>query len=175
LGHALSIAIVVAALALAQAGLSRSMLKAVCAASLLGIGLMRLWRARHPRWVGMRVGFRDLTWWSFLMASAHGAGLMLLPVLLYQSGGPRMVAALHPSAPVAIDPFCSAALAPFNSVTTLFGAVGVHTLGHLVVAAAVAVVVYEKLGLALLRRAWFNVDVLWASALLATGLLILLL
>ena len=57
-------------------------LRWIAAAVLIGFGVYRLVRARHPRWVGMRVGFRDLTLWSFLMASAHGAGLMLVPVFL---------------------------------------------------------------------------------------------
>ena len=61
---------------------SSSALRWAAAAVLIGFGVYRLVRARHPRWVGMRVGFRDLTLWSFLMASAHGAGLMLVPVFL---------------------------------------------------------------------------------------------
>ncbi|HEY6168586.1 MAG TPA: hypothetical protein VI454_11140 [Verrucomicrobiae bacterium] len=174
LGHALSITAIVGLLALAQGGLSRSLLKGLCAASLLGLGVMRLWRARHPRWAGMRVGFRDLTWWSFLMASAHGAGLMLLPVLLYRSGAVAVVASAQPSASLGVDPMCTGAFAPFNSVNALLAAVGIHTLGHLAVAGALAVLVYEKLGLALLRTAWFNVDLLWAAALVATGLLVVL-
>ena len=46
------------------------------------LGLYRLWRHRHPRFGGMQVGFRDLTVWSFLMASAHGAGFMVLPFVM---------------------------------------------------------------------------------------------
>ena len=56
---------------------------------LLGFGIYCLFRQRHPRGGGMRVGFRDLTSWSFFMASAHGAGFMLLPVLLGPSAAPR--------------------------------------------------------------------------------------
>ena len=82
LGHALSIAAVLAVLWAARESLPTWGLKAVAAAGILGFGLYRLIRARHPGWVGMRVGFRDLTAWSFLMASAHGAGLMLVPILL---------------------------------------------------------------------------------------------
>src|SRR5688572_3493564 len=82
LGHALSVGIVVLLLALAQASLPAKALRITAAGVLFGFGLYRLRRSRHPNWVGMRVGFRDLTLWSFLMASAHGAGLMLLPLLL---------------------------------------------------------------------------------------------
>ena len=82
LGHALSVGLVVALIAVLRARLNASVLQYACAALLVGYGLYRVVRARHPRWVGMRVGFRDLTLWSFLMASAHGAGLMLIPVFL---------------------------------------------------------------------------------------------
>jgi hypothetical protein len=80
-GHALSISLVVALAGLAQAILPLSALK-IGAVILFTFGLYHLLRHRHLRWGGMQVGFRDLTIWSFLMASAHGAGLMLLPVLL---------------------------------------------------------------------------------------------
>ncbi len=59
------------------------MLRIVGAGFLLLFGTYRLYRQRaHPRGFGMRVGFRRLTLWSFLMSAAHGAGLMLVPILL---------------------------------------------------------------------------------------------
>ncbi|MCI0624164.1 MAG: hypothetical protein L0387_21365 [Acidobacteria bacterium] len=73
---------VVGLLWLAQAGLPDKALRYGAAGILFGFGFYRLIRSRHLAWVGMRVGFRDLTLWSFLMATAHGAGLMLVPVLL---------------------------------------------------------------------------------------------
>src|SRR4029434_9241501 len=82
LGYAVSIDVVVLAVGLLQAVLPEQVVRYLCAALLGVFGLWRLVRARHPRWVGMRVGFRDLMLWSFLMASAHGAGLMLVPLLL---------------------------------------------------------------------------------------------
>ena len=54
----------------------------VGAALLVSLGVLRFVRHRHPRWASMRVGFRRLTLWSFLMATAHGAGLMVVPVFL---------------------------------------------------------------------------------------------
>jgi hypothetical protein len=110
----------------------------------------------------MQVGFRDLTLWSFLMASAHGAGLMVLPVLL--TGGTVEAAANmtgHHHALVAASP--SAALL----------ATGVHTAGYLTVTGVIAWAVYRKFGLALLRSAWFNLDLIWAVALVITGLITL--
>src|SRR5438132_4112355 len=82
LGHALSIAIIIAAVLVARISLPHRALKIAAAAILFAFGLYRLFRSRHPNWVGMRVGFGDLTLWSFVMASAHGAGLMLVPFFL---------------------------------------------------------------------------------------------
>jgi len=118
----------------------------------------RIVRSRHFRWGGMRVGFRDLTIWSFLMASAHGAGLMVLPVVL----GMRAVAALP-----------GGHMHAFESHMMGVWATLIHTLGYLTLTAAVALVVYQKLGLALLRRAWINLDLVWAAALIVTGLIAL--
>ena len=165
-GHAASIAAVVLVLGLAQVLLPELLLHYLCAGGLLAFGVYRLVRSRHPRWVGMRVTFWDLIVWSFLMASAHGAGLMLVPVLLR-----------WPDADYAHARLLQALLPPGMPGTPglLLAAVGVHTLSMLLVTAGVAVLVYEKLGLALLRQAWFNVDILWAGGLLLAGLSILLL
>ena len=94
LGHALSIGIVVLAAAFLGMALPHEAIRYSVAALLFGLGIFSLVRHYHPRWVRMQVGFRDLTVWSFLMASAHGAGLMLLPVLL----GSRTVEAAEPMA-----------------------------------------------------------------------------
>ncbi len=166
LGHALSIAAVVGVVWLAQASLPGKALRYATAAILFGFGLFRLVSSRHPKWVGMRVGFRDLTLWSFLMASAHGAGLMLIPIMI---GWPQEHAG-----------HSHAGFISSTQMTTLAGplqwaaAVLVHSAGHLSVALLIALVVYEKLGLALLRRAWFNLDLLWMIALMISGVLILL-
>src|SRR3989442_13470804 len=82
LGHALSIGVIIAAVLVARISLPYRALKIAAAAILFAFGLYRLFRSRHPNWVGMRVGFGDLTLWSFIMASAHGAGLMLIPLFL---------------------------------------------------------------------------------------------
>lgn len=171
LGHALSIAVVVGLLWLAQASLPEKALRYGASVILFGFGLLRLLRSRHPKWVGMRVGFRDLTLWSFLMASAHGAGLMLIPIMLGRPQTDHAAHAGHES---------HAGYISSNQITALAGplewlvAVVVHSAGHLIVAALIALVVYEKLGLGLLRRAWFNLDLLWMIALMVSGVLILL-
>src|SRR5437867_8148146 len=87
LGHALSIGLIVLLVALARIAVNPLVLRIAAACVLFGFALYRLIRFRHPKWVGMRVGFRDLTLWSFIMASAHGAGLMLVPIFLQSSHG----------------------------------------------------------------------------------------
>ena len=158
LGHAISIGVVVLIIVLAQQQISENVLGIACAVVLFGFGLYKLFRARHPKWVGMRVNFKDLTIWSFLMASAHGAGLMLAPLLL------RMPMASSHSGHMQ-----HASATMTDSATMLLSAVGVHTLSFFVVTGVVAVVVYEVVGLALLRKAWFNLDMLWSIALMIAG------
>ena len=119
-------------------------------------------RHRHPRWAGMRVGIGGLTLWSFLMATAHGAGLMVVPVFAGHVDGGRG----RTSAPHAADHRAGAEAALF--------AAGLHAVGYLVVTASIAILVFEKLGVGILRRAWFNLDLIWAGALVATGLTTLL-
>jgi hypothetical protein len=173
LGHMLSIAAVMGLLWLAQASLPEAALRYGAAGILFGVGIYRLVRARHPRWVGMRVNFRDLTVWSFLMASAHGAGLMLVPILLGWSYQDQSGHAAH-SGYMHAGHLSSRQMVAFAGPLDWLGAVGVHTLGYLMVTALVALLVYEKLGLGLLRRAWFNLDLLWVVALTISGGVILL-
>ena len=165
-GHALSVGIIIAVVLVARVNLPPRTVKIGAAAILFGFGLYRLLRSRHPNWVGMRVGFGDLTLWSFVMASAHGAGLMLIPFFL-----PSLAAAEshHHDA----HQMHAWAFANFSAPYLLITAVVVHTLGYLLTTALVAIVVYEKLGLAILRRAWFNIDLVWMLALMITGVFIL--
>jgi hypothetical protein len=67
----------------------------------------------------------------------------------------------------------AAAFANFSAPSLLAGSVGVHTLGYLLTTALLAILVYEKLGVAILRRAWFNIDLVWMLALMLTGAFIL--
>jgi len=166
LGHALSIGIIIAVLLLARVAVPPRTLKIAAAAILFGFGLFRLLRSRHPNWVGMRVGFGDLTLWSFVMASAHGAGLMLVPFFLPSPAG-------EPSHHHEAHQMHAWAFANFSAPSLLIAAVVIHTLGYLVITALVAIVVYENLGVAILRHAWFNIDLLWMLALMITGVFIL--
>src|SRR4029077_19067301 len=122
LGHALSIGIVVVSAAFLGMALPREAIRYSVSALLFGLGIYSLVRHHHPRWVRMQVGFRDLTVWSFLMASAHGAGLMLMPVLL---GSRAVEAAGH----LAGQHQTSAAASPLAAML----ATVVHTIGYLAV------------------------------------------
>jgi hypothetical protein len=164
-GHAVAIGVVVALVGLVQTVLPLRSLKIGVAVVLFAFGFYHLLRHRHPRFGGMQVSFGDLTIWSFLMASAHGAGLMVLPVLFGMQGGDSMAGSAVPMHHVHMG-------AMDGSATNL-SAVLVHTLGYLVVTGFVAWVVYEKLGLALLRKAWLNLDLVWAVALVVTGCFVL--
>jgi hypothetical protein len=172
LGHAGSIGGIISLVAITHTILPQSILRIVSAAVVLGFGVFRLFRVRHPRWVGMRVSSRDLAAWSFVMSSAHGAGLMLVPVLLRcHLGGTQHAGVLHGL----VSASFVTQVTPLADPGFLVAAVGVHTLGLLFATGVVAVVVYEKVGLALLRRAWVNVDLVWSLALLAAGIATLIL
>ena len=173
LGHALSIGIIIAAVLLARVTVPPFALKITAAAILFAFGFYRLFRSRHPNWVGMRVGFGDLTLWSFVMASAHGAGLMLIPLFL--KSAPQTLAQHTGPMALHMHPPCGLEFANFNTPSLLTSSVAVHTLGYLLVTGLVAMLVYEKLGVGMLRRAWFNVDLFWMLALMITGVFILFL
>jgi multisubunit Na+/H+ antiporter MnhC subunit len=162
-GHAVAIGSVVLTAAFLGRTLPLAVIRYFVAAALVGLGIYCLVRHRHPRWVRMKVGFRDLTVWSFLMASAHGAGLMVVPVLLGSS-------TVQAQSPMAGHRHVSPTASPLAAML----ATGVHAVAYLAVTGLVAWVVYRKLGLALLRKAWLNFDLVWAAALVATGLVTLL-
>jgi hypothetical protein len=173
LGHALSIGIIIAAVLLARISVPPFALKIAAAGILFAFGLYRLFRARHPNWVGMRVGFGDLTLWSFVMASAHGAGLMLIPLFL--KSPPQTLAPHGDAMTIHMHSTHGLEFANFSTPSLLTSSIAVHTLGYLLVTGLVAILVYERLGVGILRHAWFNVDVFWMLALMITGLFILFL
>ncbi len=162
-GHLASIAIVVAIVGWGELAISPRVLQIIGGSALLLFGAFRLFSSRfHYRWVGMRVSSWDLVMWSFLMASAHGAGLMLFPVLINLpicSTATPLAGAAGPSASV---------MARTGLLVALL-----HTAAMLAVMGPVAIAVYDWIGLGILRTAWINVDKLWAATLLGSGLLVL--
>jgi hypothetical protein len=182
-GHALAVAAAIALAAAAGLVLSPAHLRWLVAGALFGIGVFHLRRHRHPRFGGMRVGMRDLAIWSFLMASAHGAGLMALPfvpatapvVAEAHAARPDPAAARPAHAHTAHARHAPATAAGAGSTGERWaGLVGtlVHTVGYLLATGAIAALVYYRLGLRLLQRAWLNLDVVWAASLIVTAVLI---
>jgi hypothetical protein len=153
-GHVAAIAAIVFVAVLAGAVLPVHALRIAVVVILIGFGVYRIVNKSHPRFGGMQVGFRDLAIWSFLMACAHGAGLMLLPVLL----GMSAVGSGHESH-----------LTAFLSVKMQLFAVATHTCGYLLLTGTIAWLVFKKLGVSVLRKAWLNLDFVWAMALIATA------
>ncbi|GIG87669.1 hypothetical protein [Plantactinospora endophytica] len=159
-GHGASVAVLASLVTATRSMLASTVLAVSTGALLVAFGLWRMLARRHFRWVGMRLSLAQLAGWSFLVSSAHGAGLMLLPVLL---AGPAPAGAGHGG---------HLAAAPAGALSGLVAA-GVHTVAMFAVAAGCALLVHEVLGTGVLRRAWLNLDRLWAGVLVATGLVTL--
>jgi len=158
-GHLISIAVVVAIVSGLRSVVALEWLRPLGAAALVLFGVFRFLRPRaHPRWVAMRVNSAELALWSFLMASAHGAGLMLFPILIGMS--PHSAHMNHMSM-----------LPMADSIAEGAALVCVHTASLLVVMGTIAILVYDWLGLAILRSAWINLDTIWAGGLIAAGVL----
>jgi len=163
IGHEAAIGVVVALVAVAQFLIAPQALRIAGAIVLFSFALYRLWRrTAHPRGFGMRIGPRGLFGWSFLMSSAHGSGLMLVPILLKLSsttgGGQDMALIAY-----------TASFSPWQGLA----AATLHTVALLIVMALVAIVVYERFGVGFLHRAWFHVDLLWTVTLLVAGVITL--
>jgi hypothetical protein len=167
LGHALAIGLAAVVVGVVGLVLPQQLLLALGGAALLGFAAYKVvTRFRHPRWVGMRVSPRELVLWSFLMASAHGAGLMLVPVLagLRREGVASALAHAEHLGHQTPQPS-----AVTDALLPALAAVGLHSVAMLTVAGLLAVVVYQKVGVEVLRRAWINLDFFWAGALAVTG------
>jgi hypothetical protein len=157
-GHAVAVAAVVAAVLVLGLVVDRGVLTRIAAAMLIGWAAWHaLYGHRRRPLVGMQTGLLGLMAWSFLMASAHGAGLMLVPVLL------PMCASAVPTSQLTSDATVPLALL----------ALGVHTAAMLAAIAVISIAVYNWVGVAFLRRGWINLDLIWIGALLACGLALL--
>jgi len=150
LGHVASVAVVIAAAALADSLVPTATLRWIGAAVLLASSVLVIRRRAHQRGGGMRLGPGGLIAWSFVMASSHGAGLMLLPALF----GP-----MHPhhgASPAGI------------------AVVVVHSAAMLIAMTTAALVAFRLTGVGMLRRVWINTDVVWSIALAVSGIVLLL-
>jgi hypothetical protein len=154
LGHALAVALTLAGVLALGLMLDTTMLTRVAGAGLLGWALWHAWRGHRQGYrIGMQAGLAGIALWSFVVSATHGAGLMLLPVVL---------------------PICSAAGAtPQGSALAVTGAVATHTGAMLLASGLIAICVYQWLGVGFLRRAWINLDWIWVTALALCGALLL--
>lgn len=160
LGHALAILVVVLLAAGLQLVMSVTLLRWITGMLLVAFGAWKLVTARHPRYGGMLISPRELTVWSALMAAAHGAGLMVVPFVLGQAHAGTHAHAGHLAA-VSGSPGAEAAIL----------ATVVHTVAYLLAACGVAFLVYERLGVSVIKRLWVNIDRIWAVTLVVTGVL----
>ena len=158
LGHAVSVALVVAAVLALGLAIDHTILTRLAAVALIG---WALWHAvyghRQRVRVGMTTGLLGLTLWSFLMASAHGAGLMLIPVLI----------------PLCLAGAPAQELSTTGSIGIAVAALAVHTATMLATIAVIAFIVYRWVGVAFLRRGWINLDLVWVAALVLCGVVLL--
>ena len=153
LGHALAIALAIIFATTLGIALPRNVLRWAVAVVLIALGVRFLFRHPHPRWAAMRVSMADLTFWSFLVGTVHGAGLMVLPVFL----GMTKHDSIHVHS-------------AGNDTRIAFLATIVHAVSYLIVTGSIAWLVFEKFGVNFLRKAWINVDLIWAVALIVTGI-----
>ena len=167
LGHAFAVAAALAVAVTLGRVAPLGVLRWLVAAALLIVGADGLRRHRHVQLKGMRVSGRELATWSFLMASAHGAGLMVLPFVLGKRV-PNGLAHHHMmSMPSSAQGATWASLGDVDAIAIV--APLVHTVGYLIATIALALVVYEKLGVRVLRRAWLNFDLIWGGAMVAAA------
>jgi hypothetical protein len=163
IGHELALALVVALVLGLGVIADPSALHVGAGIALVSFGVFRFIKPRaHPRWTTMRVNRRELTWWSFLMSSAHGAGLMVAPVLIGASAAGDAAASDH-----ALETVRHGALSVPASALALV----LHVAAMVLVMGALALLVYDRYGVAILRKTWINLDGVWAAAFVVAGVL----
>ncbi len=159
IGHAGAVALVLFVVLALGLVVDSATLSRAAAAMLLGWALWHVVRGHRQRLrVGMQTGLAGLALWSFLMSSAHGAGLMLIPVLL----------------PLCLSGSPSGQLTASGSLPVALAALGVHTAAMLATITAVSLIVYEWVGVAFLRSGWVNLDLIWIVALGICGVVLIL-
>jgi hypothetical protein len=157
LGHAAAVTAVLVGVLTLGLVLDHTILMRAAALVLIGWAAWHAFYGHRQRMrVGMQTGLAGLVLWSFVMATAHGAGLMLVPVLL---------------------PICTSAgaakMEAGGAIPLALAAVAVHSAAMLAAIAAISVAVYEWVGVDFLRRGWINLDWIWIAALLVCGAILL--
>ena len=159
IGHLLSTVVVAGLIVLFGFVIDHGLIQKGSGLLLIGWGVYhQIYGHRHRVRVGMTTGFVGLVFWSFLMATAHGAGMMLVPALI----------------PLCLSGTPAKELVEGGSLLIASAAIGVHGLAMLVVTGIIAIIVYEWVGLDFLRRGWINLDLLWTAVLVLAGSILLL-
>lgn len=134
-------------------------LRVAAGAIVIALGVWLLFVRRHPRFLA-RIPPARLALWSFLVAIAHGAALMLVPIYLGLSGPGHEHAGHH-----AASELMTANLGLSLLVATI------HTCAMIAAGGAIAFSVYRWLGLSFLSRTWFDLELVWALSLVLVGAL----
>jgi threonine/homoserine/homoserine lactone efflux protein len=159
LGHEGSVAVMAIVAAVTRSLTASRVVILAVGGVLLVYGLWQLIRARHKSWAGMRLSHWGLARWSFVMSSAHGAGLMVLPVI---------------AVPLYANQGLDTSFGLLHGLEIGALAAAVHSAAMILMTGTVAVLVYDVLGLSVLRKWWVNVDKLWAVSLVGAGTVVLL-
>jgi hypothetical protein len=172
LGHLLAIAAIAIPVGLLQIVLPERAVMVLGGLILLGYAAYKVMtRFRHPRWVGMRVTSLELVSWSALMAAAHGAGLMLIPALaeLSRDEPAAAMASSMPEGHAHHMPTATEDDSGLSALAEALAAISLHTLAMLLVMGLIAIAVYRWIGVGILRRAWFNLDLVWTGTMAVAG------
>jgi hypothetical protein len=158
IGHTVSVAVVAVVVVLLGLIVDQHLLEVMAGTLLVAwASYHALYGHRHRVRVGMTTGLTGLGIWSFVMATAHGAGLMLVPVVI----------------PLCLSESPARELTAAGSLPIALAAVGTHMAAMLAVILIIAVLVYDWLGLSFLRRGWINFDLIWIAALILTGIILI--
>jgi len=157
-GHLLSMLVILLPFALMTALLDwQREIRIGASAAVIAFGVFRLVNRRHPRALA-RIRPTQLALWSFAIATAHGAGLMLLPIYLGLCSTEDLDTAHR----------ASSILMAQNAATAVLVSLA-HTLSMVTAGGVIALIVYGWLGLKFISRSWFNLDFVWAMSLILIG------
>jgi hypothetical protein len=159
LGHEAAIGIMIMVLTITSSLFASKVVVLTGGVVLLAFGLWSIWRKQHARWVGMKLSRWQLAGWSFVMSSAHGAGLVLIAVFALGHDGISPLDIHH---------------GVLHALLIGLLAMVVHIGAMVITCGVVALAVYQVLGLGVLRRMWVNLDRIWAFALVGAGVVTLL-
>lgn len=174
-GHLLAMAAVLLPIAaVSTLAAQLPLVRTLAGVAIAAFGVYRLVVRRHPR-VLARIGAGHLTLWSFVMATSHGAALMLVPIYLGMANMHGMPGEAMPAGSDMSGGVHAAAMATVgrvgNGLIAAAAVAIVHTAAMLLVAGAIAWIFFRYVGIALLPRVWFNVDLVWGIALIVAGVI----